>query len=669
MSSTTAPTGQSFQDHTRTLANAIRVLAMDGVQAANSGHPGLPLGMADVATVLFSKFLKFDATDPQWPDRDRFILSGGHGSMLIYSLLYLNGYPKIRLDDLKGFRKLSSHCAGHPEFGMLPGIETTTGPLGQGLANAVGFAMGERIMAARYGNELVNHKTYVFCGDGDLMEGISQEAITLAGHLKLNKLIVLFDDNQISIDGPTSLSDSTDQIKRFEAAGWATRRADGHNAEDIVAALEWAQDSDKPVMIACRTKIGFGSPKKEGTSKAHGEPLGADEVLATKTNLGWPSQEPFFIPDTILAEWRAIGTRGKTVHAEWQTRFDASPKKADFEAALKADVPAAVTDALNAVKKKASEEKPAVATRKASEMALEAINANWPVVVGGSADLTPSNNTKTKDLKDISPEDFSGRYIHWGIREHAMAAGLNGLALHGGIVPYGGTFLVFSDYCRHSVRLSALMGIRVIYVFTHDSIGVGEDGPTHQPVEHVAALRAIPGLRVYRPGDVVEAAEAWASALEDKNHPSVMILSRQNMATFRTVHTDENLTAKGGYVAADAPNAKVTFLATGSEVELAFKARDLLAAEGIAARVVSMPSWELFEQQSATYRDTVLGPGTVKVAIEAGLRFGWDRYIGSDGAFVGMNGFGASGPAKEVYKHFGITAEHAAEAAKSALKR
>jgi transketolase len=659
----------STQDHTRLLANAIRVLAMDGVQAANSGHPGLPLGMADVATVLFSKFLKFDAADPQWPDRDRFVLSGGHGSMLIYSLLYLNGYPKIVLDDLKGFRKLTSHCAGHPEFGMLPGIETTTGPLGQGLTNAVGMAMAERILAARYGDDLVNHKTYVFAGDGDMMEGISHEAISLAGHLKLSKLVLFYDDNHISIDGATSLSDSTDTIKRFEAANWATRRIDGHNADEIAAAITWAQTSDKPVIIACRTKIGFGSPKKEGTSKAHGEPLGADEVLATKKNLGWPSLEPFFVPDEILTEWRAIGVRGQGAHAEWQARFDASPKKAALEAALKADVPAETLAALNTVKKKASEEKPAVATRKASEMALDAINATWELTIGGSADLTPSNNTKTKDLKDITPEDFSGRYIHWGIREFAMAAAMNGLCLHGGVVPYGGTFLVFSDYCRHAVRLSALMGIRVIYVFTHDSIGVGEDGPTHQPVEHVAALRAIPGLRVYRPGDVVETAEAWASALADKNHPSVMILSRQNMATFRTQHTDENLASKGAYVAADAPNAKVTLMATGSEVEVAFKARDLLAAEGIAARVVSMPSWELFEQQSATYRESVLGPGTVKVAIEAGLRFGWDRYIGSDGKFVGMAGFGASGPAKEVYKHFGITAEHAAEAAKSALKQ
>lgn len=658
----------SFQDRTRTLANAIRVLSMDGVQAANSGHPGLPLGMADVATVLFHKFLKFDATAPEWPDRDRFVLSGGHGSMLIYSLLWLNGYPKITLDNIKAFRKLGSPCAGHPEYHELPGIETTTGPLGQGIANGVGMAVAERILAARFGNELVDHKTYVFCGDGCLEEGISHEAIALAGHLKLNKLILLWDNNHITIDGAVSLSDSTSQIARFEAAGWVTRQVDGHNADDIAAALEWAQNSDKPVLLACRTKIGFGSPKKEGTNKAHGEPLGADEVLATKKNLGWPSLEPFFVPEEIVADWRANGTRGKATRLLWEGKLAGSDKKTAFEAALAGEVPQATKDALDAVKAKASAEKPAVATRKASEMALEAINATWPLTIGGSADLTPSNNTKTKDLTDITPDDFSGRYIHYGIREHAMAAAMNGLALHGGVVPYGGTFLVFSDYCRGAVRLSALMGIRVIYVFTHDSIGVGEDGPTHQPVEHVAALRAIPGLRVFRPGDVVETAECWAHAIADTSHPSVMVLSRQNMATFRTEHTSENLAAKGGYVAFEAEGAKVTFLATGSEVELAFKAKDLLAAEGIAARVVSLPSWELFEQQSATYRESVLGPGTVKVAIEAGLRFGWDRYIGPDGVFIGMTGFGASGPAKDVFKHFGITAEHAAEAAKSALK-
>ncbi len=665
MSSSNTP---DFQSHTRTLANAIRVLSMDGVQAANSGHPGLPMGMADVATVLFSKFLKFDASDPNWPDRDRFVLSNGHGSMLLYSLLYLNGYPKITLDNLKHFRKVDSPCAGHPEHGTLPGIETTTGPLGQGIANAVGMALAERILNARFGDGLVDHKTYVFAGDGCLMEGISHEAISFAGHLKLNKLIMLYDDNHISIDGPTSLSDSTDALKRFEAAGWATRRIDGHKAQDIADALSWAQDSDKPVMIACRTIIGFGAPKKAGTSKAHGEALGPEEVAGAKKELNWPSQEAFFVPDDILSEWRRIGARGEGARKAWIERHDASDLKKAFDELLKGDVPPAVVAAIMALKKKASDEKPAVATRKASEMALEAINTNWQATIGGSADLTPSNNTKTKELKDIAPGDFSGRYIHYGIREHGMAAAMNGMALHGGIVPYGGTFLVFSDYCRHSIRLSALMGIRVIYVMTHDSIGLGEDGPTHEPVEHLASLRAMPGLRVFRPGDLVETAECWQLALADKDHPSLMALSRQNMATFRTTHTDENLCAKGAYVAAEAPNAKVTLLATGSEVELAFKARDLLAAENIAARVVSMPCWELFEQQSATYRDGVLGPNTVKVAVEAAVRFGWDRYIGPNGAFVGMQGFGASGPYKDVYKHFGITAEHVAEAAKSALK-
>jgi len=668
MSSNNAPSGSSIQDHTRKLANAIRVLSMDGVQAANSGHPGAPMGMADIATVLFSKFLKFDAANPEWPDRDRFVLSNGHGSMLLYSLLYLNGYPKITLDNLKHFRKLESPCAGHPEYGMLPGIETTTGPLGQGIGNAVGFALGERLLNARFGDDLVNHKTYVFCGDGCLMEGISHEAISLAGHLKLSKLILLYDDNHISIDGPTSMSESTDQIKRFDAAGWATRRIDGHNADEIAAALEWAQNSDRPVMIACRTIIGFGSPKKQGTNKAHGEALGPDEIIATKNALGWPSQEPFFVPDEILAEWRKNGTRGVAAREAWEARKNAAPKKGEFETLLAGEAPAALFEALNDVKKKASAEKPAVATRKASEMALDAINTTWTATIGGSADLTPSNNTKTKDLTDITPEDFSGRYVRYGIREHGMAAAMNGLALHGGVVPYGGTFLVFSDYCRPSIRLAAIMGIRVIFVMTHDSIGVGEDGPTHQPVEQVAALRAIPGLKVFRPGDVVETAECWAEALADKVHPSLMVLSRQNMATFRTTHTDENLSAKGGYVAAEAEGAKVTLIATGSEMEIAFKARDLLAAENIAARVVSLPCWALFEQQSATYRDAVLGAGTVKVAIEAGIRLGWDRYIGPNGVFVGMSSFGASGPAKEVYKHFGITAEHAVEAAKSALK-
>ena len=667
-SSTISGPGGGLQEHTRRLANAIRALSMDGVQAANSGHPGMPMGMADIATVLFSKFLKFDAADPAWPDRDRFVLSAGHGSMLLYSLLYLTGYPKITVDNLKNFRKVDSPCAGHPEYGMLPGIETTTGPLGQGIGNALGMAMAERILNARYGDGLVDHKTYVVAGDGCLMEGISHEAISLAGHLKLGKLIMLYDDNHISIDGATSLSDSTDVIKRFEAAQWATKRIDGHSAEEIEAALAWAQNNDRPSMIACRTIIGFGAPHRQGTSKAHGEALGPEEVAAARVELNWP-YEAFVIPEDILSEWRAIGGRGKPQRQAWLDRKNACAPdiKTAFDAIQKGDVPAAAKDALNAVKKKASSEKPAVATRKASEMALEAINTNWAATIGGSADLTPSNNTKTKDMKDIAPGDFSGRYIHYGIREHGMAAAMNGMALHGGIVPYGGTFMVFSDYCRPSIRLSSIMGIRVIYVMTHDSIGLGEDGPTHEPVEHLAALRAMPGLRVYRPADVVETAECWALAIADRDHPSLLALSRQNLPTVRTTHTDENLCAKGGYEIAGAPNAKVTLLSTGSEIELAFKARDILAAENIAARIVSMPCWELFEQQNATYCESVLGSGP-KVAIEAGMRFGWDRYVGAKGQFVGMHTFGASGPYKDVYKHFAITAESVVEAAKSALK-
>ena len=656
-----------FQTHTRSLANAIRALSMDAVQKANSGHPGMPMGMADVATVLFSKFLKFDAADPAWPDRDRFVLSAGHGSMLLYSLLYLTGYPKITIDNIRMFRSLASPCAGHPEYGHLPGIETTTGPLGQGIGNAVGMAIAERILNARFGDALVDHKTYVLAGDGCLMEGISHEAIGLAGHLKLNKLVLLYDDNHISIDGPTSLSYSGDVVERFEAADWAVRRADGHNAEDIAAALQWAQQQDKPAMIAFRTIIGFGAPHRQGTSKAHGEALGPEEVAAARKELNWP-YEPFVVPDEILSEWRRIGARGAGLRKAWSERHGAAEAKNAFDAVQAGNVPAAAVAALNEVKKKASAEKPAVATRKASEMALEAINGNWPATIGGSADLTPSNNTKTKDLKDIAPGDFSGRYIHYGIREHGMAAAMNGMALHGGIVPYGGTFLVFADYCRPSIRLSSLMGIRVIYVMTHDSIGLGEDGPTHQPVETLAALRAIPNLRVYRPADVVETAECWALAIADKEHPSLIALSRQNLPTVRTTHTDENLCAKGAYELAGATDAKVTLFSTGSEIELAIKARDILAAENIGARVVSMPCFELFEKQSATYRDNLLGPGTARVAVEAAVRFGWDRYIGPNGRFVGMHSFGASGPAKDLYKHFGITAEAVVEAAKSALK-
>jgi transketolase len=662
--------GGDEQAKVRRLANALRALSMDAVEAAKSGHPGMPMGMADVATVLFSRFLKFDPAQPDWPDRDRFVLSAGHGSMLLYSLLYLTGYPGITLDNIKNFRKIGSPCAGHPEYGHIPGIETTTGPLGQGIAHAVGMALAERILNARFGDELVDHKTYVLASDGDLMEGVSHEAISLAGHLKLSKLIVLYDDNSITIDGSTSISDSTDSIERFQAAGWDTIRVDGHDAADVARALAWAQTSDKPALLACKTIIGFGLPTRAGTQKAHSDAPGAEEIAGARKILNWP-YEPFVIPDDVAAGWRAIGARGKGAYEAWtkRKRETAPALVAAFDAAISGEVPATVDAGLIDLKKKVSAEKPSVATRKASEMALDVINADLPITIGGSADLTPSNNTKTKEnMKDIVPGDFSGRYVHYGIREHGMAAALNGMALHGGIVPYGGTFMVFSDYCRPSIRLASLMGIRVIYVMTHDSIGLGEDGPTHQPVETLAAMRAIPGLRVFRPADAVETAECWALALADKKHPSFLALTRQNLPTVRTVHSDENMCAKGAYELAGAAGAKVTLLATGSEVELAFKARDLLAAENIAARIVSMPCWELFEQQSETYRETVLGPGTVKVGIEAAVRFGWDRYIGSTGAFVGMRSFGASGPYKDVYKHFGITPEAAAQAAKRALK-
>jgi transketolase len=655
------------QIRVRTLANAIRALSMDAVEAAKSGHPGLPMGMADAATVLFSKFLKFDPVDAHWPDRDRFVLSAGHGSMLLYSLLYLTGYPDMTIEDIKTFRKVGSPCAGHPEYGHAGGIETTTGPLGQGIANAVGMAIAERHLNARFGDDLVNHKTYVIASDGDLMEGISHEAISLAGHLKLNRLIVLFDNNSITIDGATSLSDNPDTIERFQAAGWNTVNVNGHDAADVSRALDWAQKSDKPVLIACKTIIGYGLPTRQGTQKAHSDAPGADEIAGARKELDWPSP-PFIIPDVIMSDWRKIGARGAAAHGEWKRRRATSSKAADFDAAMAGDVPGAVATGLIEVKKKASEDKAAVATRKASEAALDAINGAWASTVGGSADLTPSNNTKTKGLHDMTPDDYSGRYIHFGIREHGMCAAMSGMALHGGIVPYGGTFLTFSDYCRPSIRLAALMGIRVVYVMTHDSIGLGEDGPTHQPVEHFAALRAIPNLLVFRPADAIETAEAWQIALTEKKRPTLLMLSRQNLATVRTTHTDENLSMKGAYELVGDKDAKVTFMATGSEVEMAVAARELLKADGIASRIVTMPCWELFEEQPATYRDSVLGPGTVKVAIEACVRLGWDRYVGPDGQFIGMHSFGASGPYKDVYGHFGITPEAAAEAAKAALK-
>jgi transketolase len=656
------------QTQIRALANAIRFLALDAVEAAKSGHPGLPLGMADVATVLFSRFLKFNPAEPHWPDRDRFVLSAGHGSMLLYALLHLTGYPDMTLEELKHFRKVGSRTPGHPEYGHAPGIETTTGPLGQGIANAVGMAMAERHLNARFGSELADHKTYVIASDGDLEEGISHEAIGLAGHYRLNKLIVLWDDNSITIDGATDLSRTENMDQRFRAAGWLTDNCNGHDAADIFRALTAAQTADRPVMIACRTVIGFGMTGREGTQKAHSDAPGEEVVAATRRQLGW-DWPPFVIPDDLENQWRAIGKRGEQPFADWTVRKAASGKAREFDDAMGGMLAPSLAAGLVALKQKIVAEKTEGATRKLSEKALDVINAETRLTIGGSADLTPSNNTKTRNIEPITPEDFSGRYLHYGIREHGMAAAMNGMALHGGVIPYGGTFLVFSDYCRPAIRLSALMGAHVVFVMTHDSIGVGEDGPTHQPVEHLAALRAIPNLLVMRPADGVEVAECWQIAMESPSNPSLLALSRQDTVLGRDSHTADNLCARGAYVLREAPGAKLTLLATGTEVGLALKARELLAADGIAARVVSMPCWALFEKQPAEYRRMVLGgPGMARLAIEAACPLGWDRYIGEKGAFLGMHGFGASGPAKDVYAHFGITAEHAAEMAKGLLK-
>ena len=647
------------------LANAIRALSMDAVEKAQSGHCGLPLGFADVATLLYQEFLKFDASAPDWADRDRLILSAGHGSMLLYSLLYLTGYPDVSLDEIRNFRQLGSKTPGHPEYGHTIGVETTTGPLGQGIANAVGFAMAERHLNSRFGDELVNHKTYVIAGDGCLMEGISQEAITLAGHLRLKNLIVLFDDNAVTIDGSTALADDTDQIKRFKASGWNVARVDGHNMDAVRGALLAAQTSDRPSMIACKTIIGFGAPKLAGTGPAHGGPYGAEEVAGIRKAIDWP-HEPFVVPEEILKEWRKIGAQGSRHREAWEKRLAASDKRGAFEATLSGKVPAALKTAINAHKKKIVEAPKADATRKWSGAALEVATELMPELIGGSADLTGSNNTRTAAAKaPFTPENYGGRYVHWGIREHAMAAAMNGMALHGGIIPYSGTFLVFSDYSRPSIRLGALMNQRVIHVMTHDSIGVGEDGPTHQPVEHVASLRNIPNLLVFRPADGVESAEAWEVALNSTDAPSLIALTRQNLAPARKVHTDENLVAKGGYVVSPATKPeKVVLLATGSEVEIALEAQKTLEAEGIGARVVSMPCFSLFAEQPAKYQADTLGGKLPKVAVEAGIRDGWDRWIGPEGGFVGMTGFGASAPYKALYKHFGITAEAVVKAAK-----
>jgi transketolase len=641
------------------MANAIRFLSMDAVEQANSGHPGLPMGAADIATVLFTRFMKHDPKHPHWADRDRFVLSAGHGSMLLYSLLYLSGYEDITIDEIRNFRQLGSRTAGHPEFGHAGGIETTTGPLGQGVANAVGMALAERILNARYGNDIVDHYTYVLAGDGCLMEGISQEAIALAGHLRLSKLILIWDDNDISIDGPISLSDSTDQPKRFEASGWNTLRVDGHDPEAIAAALEKARKSDRPTMIAAKTTIGFGSPTKAGSNKVHGSPLGKDEVAATRKALGWEA-EPFVVPSEILDAWRVAGLRSAKERLEWNKRLAAADTelRAEFERRMRGDLPVDLDAAIQDYKKKLVAEKPKVATRKSSEMALEVINAAVPETIGGSADLTGSNNTKTSQTKPIAPGAYGERYVYYGIREHAMAAAMNGMTLHGGIIPYGGTFLTFSDYARPAMRLASLMGIRTIFVMTHDSIGLGEDGPTHQPVEHLAALRAIPNHYVMRPADAVETAECWQIALQSTKTPSTMALTRQNLPAVRLEDSTDNLCALGAYELATASEeAQVTIFATGSEVEIALEAREKLEAAGHPTRVISVPCFELFEAQDADYRNAIIGEAPVRVAIEAGIRQGWDALIGSDGIFIGMSGFGASAPAPELYRHFGITAE------------
>ncbi len=660
----------SSVDHSR-MANAIRALSMDGVEKAKSGHPGLPMGAADMATVLFTQFLKFDAADPQWPDRDRFILSAGHGSMLLYSLLFLTGNKTMTLDQLKHFRQLGSLTPGHPENFHTPGIETTTGPLGQGIACSVGFALAERLLAAEFGGDIVDHFTYVLCSDGDLMEGISHEAIALAGHLKLSKLIFLYDDNGISIDGPLSLSDSVDQVARFKAHGWNAIQIDGHDPKAIASAITQAQKSDRPSLIACKTTIGFGAPKKAGTSKAHGEPLGAEELAGAKKALGW-EYGPFEIPDDILNAWRASGKRGEGANADWRKRFDAvpTPKRAEFQRrVVDRKRPAGLDAAIAKLKEKLAADAPTIATRKASELALEVLTAEVPELLLGSADLTPSNNTRTKDLKEIGPGQFAGRYIHYGIRELGMAAAMNGLATHGGYAPAGGTFLCFSDYARPAMRVAALSKTPVIYVMTHDSIGLGEDGPTHQPVEHLAALRAIPNMHVLRPADAMETAECWQMALQRTDGPTVLALSRQNLPPLRAKASPANLCAAGAYelVAAEG-KADVSIFASGSEVSIAVEAQKLLAGRGIKARVVSVPSMEIFLASSEATRAAIIGQAPVKVGIEAAVRFGWDAIIGSDGIFIGMHGFGASAPAKDLYAFFGITAEAAADAAAARLK-
>jgi len=649
------------------LANAIRSLSMDAVEKANSGHPGLPMGCADIATVLFTKVMKFDPADSKWADRDRFILSAGHGSMLLYSSLYLLGYEDMTIDQIRNFRQLGSKTAGHPEYHFAQGIETTTGPLGQGLGNSVGFAVAEAKLAAEFGTDLVDHHTWVLAGDGCLMEGISQEAISLAGHLKLNKLVVIWDNNNITIDGKVSNADSTDQIARFKAVGWNTIEIDGHDQDAIERALLEAKAStDKPTLIAARTTIGFGAPKKAGSEKVHGSPLGAEELAGAKAALGitYPA---FEIPAEILDTWRAAGKRSQNLRGEWRARLDASPQRAEFTRRMAGELPDGFKAAMGAYKQKLAEDKPKVATRKSSQMALEVINKTLPETLGGSADLTGSNLTNTPETLPFQADSRTGRYMMYGIREHEMASAMNGVALHGGLIPYGGTFMVFTDYARPAIRLSALMEQRVIYVMTHDSIGLGEDGPTHQPVEHLSALRAIPNLLVFRPADAMETAECWELALETADRPSILALSRQNLPALRTEYSAENQSARGAYSLVGPADADAVIFATGSEVAIAVEAQKQLTEKGISARVVSVPSMELFARQSDAYKAEVLGKAKARVAVEAGIEMSWNRFLGDKGRFVGMTGFGASGPIDDLYAHFGITPKAVVDAVAAQL--
>ena len=659
---TYTPVSASLEDK---MATAIRVLAMDAVQAANSGHPGAPMGLADVATVLFNRFITLDPSDDKWPDRDRFVMSAGHGSMLVYAIHHLLGYDDMGMDKIRAFRQLGARTAGHPEYGHSKGIETTTGPLGQGISTSVGMALAERMLNARFGDDLVDHYTYVLAGDGCLMEGISHEAIDMAGHLGLGRLIVFWDDNGITIDGGTELSTSTDQCARFAASGWHTQKVDGHDKDAIAAAITAARADKRPSLIACKTVIGFGAPNKQGTHHVHGSPLGDAEIAAARAAFGW-THPAFEIPQDVYDGWHAIAARGRAAREAWGKRLSASEKAAAFKAAHTTPDAKALDAAITAYKAKLSADKPKVATRKSSEMALEVVNETLPNTVGGSADLTGSNNTRSSKMTSVAPGSFGGDYIHYGIREHGMAAAMNGIALHGGLKPYGGTFLAFADYCRPSMRLSALMGVPVVYVMTHDSIGLGEDGPTHQPVETIASLRAMPNMLVFRPCDAVETAEAWQIAMTEKATPSVLALSRQNLPTVRTEHSDANKTAKGAYILRGSAERDVTLIATGSEIEIALAAADKLAEGGIKATVVSAPCFELFAKQPAADRAAVLGDAP-RIGIEAAIRQGWDILLRPEDGFVGMTGFGASAPAPDLYRHFGITAEAVADLARSLI--